>query len=84
VMHACDNPPCCRLAHLSLGTDLDNVRDSMNKRRFKGGSFLSARKTECKWGHPMTSDNVRTRPNGWRECRKCSNRRAEASRRRAA
>ncbi len=33
VLHECDNPPCCRPAHLFTGTNLDNVIDMMSKRR---------------------------------------------------
>lgn len=33
VMHACDNRPCCRPEHLSLGTTLDNARDRTVKGR---------------------------------------------------
>lgn len=27
VLHSCDNPPCCNVAHLRLGTPADNVSD---------------------------------------------------------
>lgn len=37
VMHSCDNKPCVRLAHLSLGTAADNSRDRDAKGRGYGG-----------------------------------------------
>lgn len=33
VMHACDNPPCCNPAHLSIGTLADNRLDASRKGR---------------------------------------------------
>jgi hypothetical protein len=33
VMHKCDNPPCCNIEHLTLGTPKDNQQDCTNKDR---------------------------------------------------
>ncbi len=33
VLHTCDNPPCCNVDHLFLGTQKDNVVDMARKNR---------------------------------------------------
>ena len=36
VLHHCDNPPCCRISHLYIGTPADNARDKVRRGRAKG------------------------------------------------
>lgn len=45
VCHTCDNPPCCRLAHLYLGTARDNTGDMM--RRGRGIAPTGERNGRC-------------------------------------
>lgn len=33
VIHSCDNPSCVTLQHLTIGTQLHNMRDAINKGR---------------------------------------------------
>lgn len=48
VMHACDNPRCCNPRHLSVGTQRDNVLDSVRKGRYNcfGIQKLNAAKVQ--------------------------------------
>lgn len=39
-LHACDNPKCCSLGHLSVGTLKDNAQDMHEKGRGKGGGSV--------------------------------------------
>lgn len=50
VLHRCDNPPCCNPKHLFLGTNRDNIVDSIKKGRkipapLKGSRHWNARLT---------------------------------------
>lgn len=37
ICHSCDNPPCMRPNHLSLGTHVDNVADAVSRNRTRKG-----------------------------------------------
>lgn len=41
VRHKCDNPICCNPEHLELGTQKDNVHDTMNRGR--GGNWYTSK-----------------------------------------
>ena len=66
VQHACDNPRCIRYSHLRLGTNADNVRDSVAK-----GRHWEVRKTHCKYGHEFNEVNTRRSSRGKRICLTC-------------
>ena len=70
VLHSCDNPPCCNIEHLWLGTKGDNNADRDAKGR--GGSSANGAKNYCKHGHPYDEVNTYIRPRGGRVCRTCT------------
>lgn len=53
VMHSCDNRLCCNPAHLSLGTQKQNMHDKLAK-----GRDYNLRKTHCVHGHEFTEENT--------------------------
>lgn len=50
VLHSCDYPACCNPAHLSQGTDADNIGDAMKRGRPHRGNLMR-QKTHCPQGH---------------------------------
>ena len=55
VCHHCDNPPCCDVEHLFLGTRAENMADMMAK-----GRRIYEPVTQCKYGHPFDEANTYT------------------------
>ena len=72
VCHKCDNPPCCDVEHLFLGTPADNNADRDAKGRGRNQHLL---KTHCKRGHMFDEANTYM-ARGARICRACDNARA--------
>lgn len=56
VMHSCDNPPCVNPAHLTLGSDADNMRDKCRK-----GRLIVQRGTENPWAKLSEEDVLEIR-----------------------
>ena len=49
VMHSCDNRKCINPAHLSWGTQLENIRDMQAKKRQRGGSLPNEKNPNAKF-----------------------------------
>jgi hypothetical protein len=65
VMHTCDNPPCVRPDHLTLGTAADNLRDMRQKGRGPRGDTHGWRvhpesvpRGERHWNAKLTAEQV--------------------------
>lgn len=37
VRHKCDNPPCCNIEHLEIGTQQENIQDKVERGRSRWG-----------------------------------------------
>jgi len=55
VCHTCDVRHCVNPDHLFLGTNMDNVKDMLNKNR-----HYKQKKTHCIRGHTLSDDNIYT------------------------
>lgn len=80
VMHACDNRPCCNPAHLTVGSNHENILDCIAKGRFRIGGKKSVRATHCHAGHEFNAANTYVKSNGCRRCRACDRVRERAKR----
>lgn len=65
ICHKCDNPPCVNPNHLFLATQKTNMQDCVEKKRQN-----NTRKTHCKQGHQLSSDNLVVYGK-WRYCKRC-------------
>jgi hypothetical protein len=61
----CFSRSCCNPFHL------ESVTPAENKRRSDWDGVTNARKTQCKRGHPYTSENTGLGSKGWRYCKAC-------------
>lgn len=71
VCHTCDVKTCVRPSHLFLGTNSDNLQDSIQKGRFRTG--FRERHPACVNGHAFTPANTYFQSScpGTRMCKEC-------------
>jgi hypothetical protein len=70
--HLCRHRACVNTDHL------EPVTERVNILRGTGPTARNAQLTHCKYGHPLTGDNVRQRGT-WRVCRQCDRERARVN-----
>ena len=71
VHHRCYNRACCSPLHIDVISHRDNMVDGNASTL----ASVNARKTHCKYGHPLTGDNMQVTSQGSRLCRTCNARR---------
>ena len=57
IRHKCDNSCCCNINHLEIGTQLDNVRDMINRNRNYKGEHKTIQ-GEKNVNHKLTEQQV--------------------------
>lgn len=68
--HICEVWRCINPNHLRETTTRDNTLRSKTS-----PIAINARRTECKWGHSLSGDNLYVEPSGRRRCKTCMARR---------
>lgn len=65
VDHLCRVPACVNPSHLEPVTQRENT--------LRGETIpaRNAAKTHCRWGHPLSGENLKMKAGKWRQCREC-------------